>query len=640
VWVGMHHGQFRAPVGAIEAEKLRWYLESYYRWPAHEFEKRARAIEDELPGWGLALWSALQGALGAVLPEWLVESETRRRMLTLRMFPPRPVPISEAAAVKLVAPFADAGTRSAMLQAVLDTRQGTADGRPPERLESDAAEAAAQATLLALPWEMLATPTGPLFQRDPAVGLRRVLVPRDARRPLKPTRAPIRVLVVVARPDKAGLIDPRASADALIDAVAPLGEAVTLRFLRPPTVEALAEAVREGGFDVLHFDGHGVYEPTTGLGFLCFEHRDAALREAGEVELISGAALKQAMGQHRLPLAFLEACQSAQAADRPEGAMATALLDAGAESVIAMSHSVLVTTAARFTEAFYRALIDGRTVAEATTRARQTLASNPERGPGLRLTDWSVPVLFQRGEDPLLVTGGVPAHGGEKAAREKAARHETLPEIANHTFVGRLHERLAIERAFETRRVSVVLGVGGQGKTTLAAEIGRWLVRCERFRAAAFVSVEATPPIEGVLSQIGRALMGRSFVVQGSGEEAIAHAIDAIRDWLSRHPCLVVIDNFETLLPPPADAPAAETLTDKRELRQAMLDLAWTLSRCGDSRVLITCREPICDDRFENGTRCHVLTLGALPTRDAVALVGQICRHEGIHPNAADDDAL
>ena len=56
----------------------------------------------------------------------------------------------------------------------------------------------------------------------------------------------LRVLVVVARPEKAGLIDPRASADGLLDAVAPLGDAVRLEFLRPPTFPALVERLARG----------------------------------------------------------------------------------------------------------------------------------------------------------------------------------------------------------------------------------------------------------------------------------------------------------------------------------------------------------------------------------------------------------
>lgn len=252
----------------------------------------------------------------------------------------------------------------------------------------------------------------------------------------------------------------------------------------------------------------------------------------------------------------------------------------------------------------------------------------------MQLTDWYVQVLFQRGEDPVLWPGGRDVREDPRAGRELAKRHATLPALDTHHFVGRLHERLARERALEDHAVAVVVGVGGQGKTTLAAELGRWLVRCERFRRAAFVSMEHSPPIEGVLSTLGQALIGSSFVMPGAGEAAIAEATERLVDALHRHPALVVFDNFETLLAPPADAPAAERLTDQPELRAGLLGLAWRLAHAGESRVIATCREALPDRRFGPGKSCHVLRLGPLPVGDAIELVGQLCREAGIATDA------
>ena len=46
------HGDFRAPIGTLEADELRWYLESYYLWPAEAFQERAARLEARLPGVG------------------------------------------------------------------------------------------------------------------------------------------------------------------------------------------------------------------------------------------------------------------------------------------------------------------------------------------------------------------------------------------------------------------------------------------------------------------------------------------------------------------------------------------------------------------------------------------------------------
>jgi hypothetical protein len=44
--------KFTAPLGPIEADDLRWYLEEYYRWPTTFFAERAKRIEEQLPQWG------------------------------------------------------------------------------------------------------------------------------------------------------------------------------------------------------------------------------------------------------------------------------------------------------------------------------------------------------------------------------------------------------------------------------------------------------------------------------------------------------------------------------------------------------------------------------------------------------------
>jgi len=50
--------RFTAPLGPIEGEELRWYLERYYLWPTSVFKERAERIEAELPQWGQLLYTA------------------------------------------------------------------------------------------------------------------------------------------------------------------------------------------------------------------------------------------------------------------------------------------------------------------------------------------------------------------------------------------------------------------------------------------------------------------------------------------------------------------------------------------------------------------------------------------------------
>ena len=131
---------------------------------------------------------------------------------------------------------------------------------------------------------------------------------------------PIRILLVSPRPEhdgrgnSVGYIDHRISARPLVEAIEGLGELVHLTILTPPTYAALDQALqgatdRHEPFDVVHFDGHGVYDRHLGLGGLCFEDpKDAGLLERRAMEFIDAAKLAGLFRQHRVPLVFLEAC--------------------------------------------------------------------------------------------------------------------------------------------------------------------------------------------------------------------------------------------------------------------------------------------------------------------------------------------
>ena len=144
-----------------------------------------------------------------------------------------------------------------------------------------------------------------------------------------------------------------------------LGKLAELTVFTPPTFPALQQALQRAAaaqqpFDVVHFDGHGVYDRRHGLGGLCFEDpRDSQkLRERG-MAFVDAREIASVVRKHRIPLVFLEACQSAQAETDPTASVAAKLLEEGVTSVVAMSHSVLVETVLRFVQAFYATLAEG-----------------------------------------------------------------------------------------------------------------------------------------------------------------------------------------------------------------------------------------------------------------------------------------
>jgi len=269
-------------------------------------------------------------------------------------------------------------------------------------------------TLLGLPWELLHDGKAFLFQGAKPTRVRRRLPGIEAF-DVPVVATPIRILLITARPeedDVCDYIDHRVSALPLVEAMEALPGLVEIHVLDPPTLPALRDELDRARtarklYHVVHFDGHGVYDRRVGLGGLCFEEpQDIAKLEKRRHVTIYTSELGPLLRDHRIPLVFLEACQSAQAEQASES-VASELMKVGVASVVAMSHSVLVETARRFVAKFYRALAGGKRVGDAMLVGQRALKDDTFRGRifgagEFRLEDWFVPVLFQEKDDPQL----------------------------------------------------------------------------------------------------------------------------------------------------------------------------------------------------------------------------------------------
>lgn len=444
---------------------LRWYLEKYAIWPSEIFRNRADNVAKQLVAWGQALHDA-------ALP-----------------------PTSTTNVLQAWARIDDRAGRRFSVH--IDTRPIAGMAQADITLAREAATA-----LLGLPWELLHDGSSFLFQGAQPTRVRRRL-PNTQGRSVPVVAPPIRILLITARPEDEACdyIDHRASALPLVEAMEALGGLVQLHILSPATLPALRKELdraRQAGtpYHVVHFDGHGVYNRQVGLGGLCFEQpQDEARLERRGHSTVYTDALGPLLKGHRIPLVFLEACQSALA-EAATDSVATALLQEGVASVVAMSHSVLVETARRFVAQFYRALTQGERIGSAMLVGQRHLKDDTLRshifGAGeLRLEDWFVPVLFQEKNDPQLFQRlPTPQTRDDFLARRKALLGALPPEPATG-FVGRSRELLALERLLRYQRYAVIRGQGGEGKTALAAEFARWWVRSQQIERAVFVSVES-----------------------------------------------------------------------------------------------------------------------------------------------------
>ena len=476
----------------------------------------------------------------------------------------------------------------------------------------------------------------------PPIGVRRRLKKTRAA-PTQPFTLPVRILFVVSRPEGAGFLDPRSSAQALLDAIEPLGDQITVEFLVPPTLKALTTRVRDPQLPpvhVVHFDGHGVYVAQTGLGYLLFEN------DAHEEQLVNADDLGTLLNDTGVPLMILDACQTAMTdKGNPFGSVASKLIEAGIGSVLAMNYSVYVSATRLLTTAFYGALAQGKTIGQAVDAARFAMLMEPERfklyrgdkEEAIQLRDWFLPALYQQSIDPApFLTPLAPSpvgtprqergRGGEAG---EGVRRGGFPAEPRHGFHGRARELLYLQRTLAEKPIVVVHGYGGQGKTTLAAHAARWFTRTHRFERAVFVSFENGGGLEWALSEMGNALIGDNFAIhQGDPGEAIAAEL---RDT----PTLVVWDNFESILPngnaPLPDAELQKLLNAAVPWFHSSLFTRHSSFRIPNSALIITTRDPsLPHPDLEPGALTAYTELPGLGRLDALELAGQILKDRGI----------
>ncbi len=530
---------FTAPIGIIELDDLRWYLEQYQIWPAGEFKKRAERIAANLPKWGQALYNAAlnEESARALALIWR-QAKGERRFSIL---------IDDAAL--------DEANKTQTLQAAN--------------------------ALWSLPWELLHDGTGYIAEGKQGGRVRRRL-PNRKQFEAYNLELPIKVLLVSPRPLDTGYIDHRITAKPLAQALQALGDLVELTILTPPTLQALQSLLAKEHFHVLHFDGHGVYDKNQGLGALCFE-KQAVASERGALDLIYADKLAALLREHRIPLVFLEACQTAHSDDDAVKSVAAALLQAGIVSVVAMTHSVLVVSAELFVGEFYRQLAQGQRIGEAMLAGQRALMTDSARfdndgGDGFFIADWFVPVLYQERADPPLFKQALPQRLQDLQTQQQRLALGDLPAEPPHRFIGRSRQLLALERLLLHSDYAVITGQGGAGKTTLAVELARWLVQSRRFKRAAFVCLEHLGETRAVLDGIGRQLLPQFSVAVHGDDKALL----LVKRELANHDVLLVLDNCESLLPdqdgkpPLAAIDLSEFLSFCIELQQAGAKLLFT----------------------------------------------------------------
>ncbi|HEY6286835.1 MAG TPA: CHAT domain-containing protein, partial [Ktedonobacteraceae bacterium] len=455
------------PLTQREREEFRWYLEEYWQWPYEQFAQRGKQVESLLVEFGKRLYKTVFGSLGArdILQAWRLQPDAQRQISIISKVP----------------------------------------------------------KVLSLPWELLHDEQGFLVlrTRHPVSIVRRLPQSELAALPT-PFDPPLRILLVTARPEGAGFMDPRSTAQGLLDEVQGQIDAgtVTLEFLRPPTRSALRTRLKDAKrpVHVLHFDGHGTFDgeinKQDGLRRSGGEQGNLAFEDdQGKLDLVKAEDVAQILLDSGVRLAVLDACQSAMgASDDAFSSVATRLIQGGIDSVVAMSASVLVASSTLFFEAFYREMAAGIPASTAQERARQALYDDPRRhmlrrrrdeeGQPVELRDWWLPHFYQ--QRPLELRPTRPSGELKQELAPSSDRlSESMPAEPRYGFSGRAYELLQIERFLLHGQLVVMHGFGGVGKTALVRETADWLTRTRMYGAASFVSFEHGGDAATLLSALG-----------------------------------------------------------------------------------------------------------------------------------------
>src|ERR1035441_8854973 len=408
--------------------ELQWYLEKFLEYPFPPETDHADRIIEALKSWGEEAFTALFGNLSGG-------------------------PLFQAATV--------ADYKSLTLQIATD-----------------------DAGVLSWPWEAL---------RDPQLGTplahacqieRRLSEIRDASALSAnlPTDR-VNILLVVARPYGDKDVRYRSIARSLVELIKKDNLPAHVDLLRPPTFAQLSKHLKEhpGYYHILHFDGHGSYSPSSVSpsqhsyqspeGKIIFE------TDEGTDDPITASQLNDLLRDYAVPGVVLNACQSAMVAQDSGDAfssVAAALLRSGARGVVAMAYSLYVSGAQEFLPAFYRALFETGSMAEAARAGRQQMRAQRKRicaRGRFDLDDWLLPVLYQQ-SPPDLSFAAKAVVSQEESRLPEEFRSEKNP----YGFVGRDSALLALERAMLRKPAGILIqGLGGIGKTTLARGFVSWL---------------------------------------------------------------------------------------------------------------------------------------------------------------------
>ncbi|MFJ4242406.1 TIR domain-containing protein, partial [Streptomyces iakyrus] len=526
-----------------------------------------------------------------------------------------------------------------------------------------------------LPWETLTVPgtAGPLVLSE-QVELYRT-VRRDSEPVAVKVPGPLRILAVVASPESGGgeLLDYEQELGRILDAVDPArsGHGAYVRVLNWGSLAEIRAALEQERFHILHLSCHAA------PGVLILED------EQGHADEVDTQRFMEALPADRgVPLVVLAGCSTARAcaphdaqasrgrppaedegdpdaggtgpddttdADaeaRIRAGLARALLERGVPAVLAMTEAVTDRYAIELAADIYQTLARAEhpNPLTALSNARRTLEQQrrkllEERDPRAGWPEWATPALFLPGP-PLPLFDRT--HGDEQVAVvPETVLEEGMVVRKVGEFVGRRAElrRLLAALRDPLRAGVLVHGIGGVGKSTLAAELLHHYGT--EHHLVVPVAAATSRTVDAVLETLRQCLtthcLDKDLPETDSLRRVAVVLADASSPWRDRWglvrrivlpslPALMIVDNAEDLLTP---APSGEGW-ELADGDLAELLAAWVAAG-PRTRLLVTSRHP-----FQLPRRTHkrltVHHLGPLSLAETRKLIWRLPGLDALAP--------
>ncbi len=302
--------------------------------------------------------------------------------------------------------------------------------------------------------------------------------------------------------------------------------------------------------DILYFDGHGISD---GEGIVFDDGH-------GRTRAVNRFTLRERLQSSTVRLAVTNSCCTAEQCGRGDP-VAALLVRAGMPIAIGMQTPISDPAAQCFAHAFFGSLGKGTTPVAAIARARQALDdAHPKNA---EAWEWAVPAVYvSRDAVDASLTPMVASGTGTAAVRDEVRqklRAEPGAGAALPTrparFVGRHQEIVDSLDGLSQTQVTILHGLRGVGKTTLALEVAGRASR--NFDRIVWVRARVEGPSEALGGAMADPMVSGRL---GSADELIARVADglgirglagppllaAINRELDAKPTLIVLDNLDS----------------------------------------------------------------------------------------------